>query len=67
MSPSKRKSMGAGATVNAIRPMVIAPRFLPRRREIAGDIKNAMRAEITTLKEIKLICSVENSQKKVEK
>ena len=49
MSPIKRRRIGAGETVNASKPTVIAPRFLPSRREIAGEIMNANTAEITTL------------------
>ena len=59
--------MGAGATVKAIKPTVIAPRFLPSFLEIIGAMKNASKADITTLREISPICSVVNPQKKVEK
>ena len=67
ISPSSRKNIGAGATVKAIKPIVIAPRFLPSRFEMTGEMKNAINAEITTLREIKPICSVVKPQKNVEK
>ena len=56
ISPNSRSNMGAGATVNAKSPTKIAPRFLPRRREIIGANKNASTAEITTLREMSPIC-----------
>ena len=67
IKPSNRRRMGAGATVKAIKPTVMAPRFLPNFLETTGAIKNASTADMTTLREMRPICSVVNSQKKVEK
>ena len=61
IKPSKRRKIGAGATVKAIKPTVIAPRFLPSFLETTGATKNASKADMTTLSEIRPICSVVNS------
>ena len=58
---------GAGARENAITPIVIAPRFLPKVFDIRGASTKAHNADRTALNVIAPICLAEKPHRNVHK